>query len=156
MSRKKKENRFDDIDGKAAFIIPLTLLRHPNWINLSPHGNKLIMDLGRQFTGYNNGYLCASWAIMQDHGWNSPTTLHKAMLECEHYGLIVRTQHGSLNKPNLHAFTWRRIDEKPGQPLEMTPTDRPTNAWKDPRVKFVYEKPERSQSHRSRRQRRAA
>lgn len=154
--RKKKNNRFDDIDGKAAFVVPLTLLRHENWINASPYAQALVFSLAAQYTGFNNGYLCSSWSLMKDKGWNSSATLHKAMLECEHYGLIVRTQHGGLHKPNLHAFTWRRIDEKPGKPLEMAPTDRPTNAWKDPRVKFVYEVPKRSQSHRARTQRKAA
>jgi len=138
MTRKRKGNRFDDIDGGAAFVLPLTLLRHENWTRLTPFGSRLILDLGAQYTGFNNGYLCASWSLMKDRGWRSSETLYKAMLECEHYGLIVRTQHGGLNKPNLHGFTWRRIDEKAGHVLEMRPTEKPCNAWKEPRVTFVY------------------
>lgn len=56
MSRKKKNTGWKEIDGKAAFTIPMTLLRHPNMVNLSPYGHKLIMDLGKQYTGFNNGY----------------------------------------------------------------------------------------------------
>lgn len=154
--KKKKDNRFDDIDGKSALVIPMTLLRHPNMVNLSAFGHKLIHDLGTQYTGFNNGYLCASRTVMEPLGWRSTFTLHKTVLELEHYGLIVRTQQGGLNKANLHAFTWRRIDEKVGHPLMIAPTPTASNAWKEPRVKFVYEKPTRGQSHRSNRLKRAA
>lgn len=156
MSRKKKDNRFADYAGKPTFDMPLELLRHPNMAKASPYVHKLIHDLGTQYTGYNNGYLCCAWTLMGEQGWNSPTTLHKAMLECEYYGLIVRTQHGGLNKPNLHGFTWRRIDEKPEKPLTISPTNAPSNAWKEVREKFTYEVPMKSQSHRSRRLKRAA
>lgn len=156
MSRRKTDNRFKDLDGGRAFAIPLTLLRHENWTRLSPYGVKLILDLGTQYTGFNNGYLCAAWSLMADHGWRSSATLYKAMLECEHYSLIVRTQQGGINRPNLHGFTWRRIDEKPDQPLECAPTIRPSNAWKEPRVTFVYELPKRARSRRARFHRKVA
>jgi len=148
VSKKKKNARFEDIDGKAAFVLPLTLIRHENWTRLTPYGNKLIMDLGAQYTGFNNGYLCASWTLMQERGWRSQDTLYRAELEIEYYGLTVRTQHGGLHKPNLYAFTWRRIDEKPGQPLELAPTERPCNAWKEPRVRFVFEEAKRGGTRR--------
>lgn len=148
--KKKKDNRYTDIDGKGAFALPNTLIRHPNMAMLSPYGLKLIVDLGTQFTGFNNGYQCSAWSLMKERGWKSPTTLHKAMLECEYYGLLVRTQSGGRNKPNLHAFTWRRIDEKKEKPLSMIPTREPSNAWKEPREKYVYQKPRRSRSYRSR------
>ena len=147
---KKKDNPFNDIDGKAAFAIPMTLLRHPSMAQLSPYGHKLILDLGTQYTGFNNGYLCASWSLMKDRGWKSSCTLHKAMLECEYYGLLVRTQSGGLNKPNLHAFTWRRINEKADKPLALNPTLKPSDAWKESRQTYVYQKPKRSRSYRSR------
>ncbi|UGB39123.1 hypothetical protein [Frateuria soli] len=152
----KKGSDWKDIDGKAAFVIPMTLLRHPNMAHLSPYGHKLIHDLGKQYTGFNNGYLCAAWSLMEGQGWRSSLTLHKAVLECEYYGLILRTQHGGRNKPNLHAFTWRRIDEKEGRPLQVYPGGAPSNAWKEVREKWVYEPPKVSQSHRSRKLRKAA
>lgn len=139
-SRQKRDNRWSDIDGGAAFIIPLTLLRHPNYIRLSHHSNKLLMDLARQYTGFNNGYLCASWSLMKQCGWHSTGTLQTAVLECEHYGLLIRTQQGGRNKPNLHAFSWRRIDEKPGQPLDRLPTSKPTDDWKGERPVFIAPK----------------
>lgn len=156
MARPKKDNRWNDVDGGSAFVIPYTLLRHPNYRRLSPYGHKLIADLGCQYTGFNNGYLCASFSLMKEQGWHAPMTLHKAAAECEHYRLIQRTQQGSLNKPNLYAFTWRRIDEKPGHPLMVNPTLKPSDAWKEERSDFRFVPKKRSQSHRSRRSRLAA
>lgn len=144
--RKKRDSRWSDIDGGSAFVIPYTLLRHPNFTRLSPYGIKLLMDLARQYTGFNNGYLCASWSLMREAGWNSSHTLRKATLECEHYGLILRTQNGGLNRPNLHAVTWRRIDEKPGRFLEVSPTLAPTDAWKEDREDFKMPAPKSRRS----------
>ena len=148
--KKKKYTPFNEIGKEGALLLPNPLIRHPNMTMLSPYGVKLLIDLGAQFSGYNNGYLCASWSLMKDRGWKSPTTLHKAMLECEYYGLLVRTQSGGLNKPNLHAFTWRRINEKADKPLALNPTLKPSDAWKESRQTYVYQKPKRSRSYRSR------
>lgn len=148
MTHKKKDIRFKDLDGGAAFAMPLTLMRHPNVTLLTPYAIKLIFDLGKQYTGYNNGYLCASWSLMQGEGWRSSFTLHKATLEAEYYGLIKRTRQGGLNSANLHAFTWRRIDAKPDKPLSIGPTTTPSNEWKEPRVRFVYEQRVRVLPHR--------
>lgn len=156
MARKTKDSNWKDIDGGSAFVIPYTLLRHPNMAKLSPYGHKLLLDLGKQYTGFNNGYLCASWSLMKDQGWRSSATLYKTVLECEHYQFIVRTQRGGLNKPNLHGFTWRRINGKEGRPLAIGPGFAPSDAWKQEQPVFVYEAPKRSQSHRSRRQKKAA
>ncbi|MEZ5461087.1 hypothetical protein [Dokdonella sp.] len=130
MTRKKDKGQWKELDGGASFAIPLTLIRHLNFRRLSPHSNKLVLDLGTQYTGFNNGYLCCSWSLMKDMGWNSSNTLRAAMLELEHYRIIVRTQQGGLNKPNLFAFTFRKIDEKRGHDLEIRPTLTPSNAWK--------------------------
>ena len=138
-SKNKKENRWSDIDGGSAFLIPVTLLKHPNFARLSPHGNKLLMELARQYSGFNNGYLCASWSLMKNAGWKSSHTLQKATLECEHYGLIERTRQGGLNRATLHSLSWRRVDEKQGKPLDVMPTIVPSNAWKV--EKALFKKP---------------
>ena len=135
-SKAKKENRWRDVDGGSAFVIPYTVLRHPNFTRLSAHGHKLIHDLARQSTGFNNGFLCASFALMKDQGWRSSETLHRTVKEIEHYRLVVRTQQGGKHKPNLHAFTWQRIDEKKDKPLDIGPTLKPGNEWKDEQPLF--------------------
>ncbi|MEN1927607.1 hypothetical protein WCE37_01140 [Luteimonas sp. MJ250] len=134
---KKKDNRWNDIDGGAAFVMPLTLLRHPNFTRLSPWAVKLVIDLARQYTGFNNGYLCASRTLMKECGWRSSAQLHNAMAELEHYRIIVRTRQGGRNRASLHALTWRRIDDKPNNPLDVGPAIRPTDEWKEDRPEFV-------------------
>lgn len=145
MARPKRNDQWKHVDGGHAFVIPYTLLRHPNFTRLSCHGNKLIMDLGRQYSGFNNGYLCPSWSLMKNCGWSSPTTLRHAYLECEHYRLVVRTRQGGTNKCNLCAFTWWPIHEKPGKDLDVLPTMGPSNAWKEDRP--VFEPPKRQPKH---------
>lgn len=142
MSNKAKASQWADVDGGTAFIIPLTLFKHPNLTRLSPHGLKLLLDLCRQYTGFNNGYLWAGWSLLKDQGWKSKGTLNHAVLECEHYRLITRTKQGGKNKPNYHALTWWRIHEKAKQPLDVGPTIAPGNDWKEAREPF--EKPQRA------------
>ena len=136
MARKRKDNRWNDIDGGKAFTVPYTLLRHPNFYRLSAYGHKLLMDLARQYTGFNNGYLCSSWALMSEAGWNSENTVRKAMRELEHYRLIERTRQGGRNRANLHAFTWRRIDAKANDFLDVSQTMKPSDSWKEERPEF--------------------
>lgn len=151
MAKKKKENRWGEIYGGHAFIIPSDLIRHPNFTRLSPAAHKLLMDVARQYTGYNNGYLCASWALMKDSGWNSPTTLRAAMLELEHYKILTRTKQGGRNQANLHALTWRRIDEPRGSkrvPLDVFPTTAPSNSWLEEQPEFIKASGNRKMSNR--------
>lgn len=137
MAKLKKDNRWDDIKGGNAFIVPVQLLRHPNFARLSPFANKLVMDLARQFSGYNNGYLCASRSLMKDCGWTAPHTLGLAVQELEHYRIIIRSRQGGRNRATLHAFTWRRIDQKADKPLDLHPTMKPTDDWEEIQPDFV-------------------
>lgn len=130
MGKPKKDNRWNDIDGGAAFLIPITLFRHQNFTRLSPWGHKLLMDVARQYSGYNNGYLCASRTLMRPCGWRSTDVLQRAVEELEHYGVLIRTRQGGRNRATLHALSWRRIDDKQNDPLDMRPTLKPTDEWK--------------------------
>jgi hypothetical protein len=128
--KNHKENRFRDIDGGHAFLIPVTLLRHPNLIRLSPQACKMLLDLSRQYSGFNNGYQSAAMTIMAPVGWRSEATIREAVAELEHYRIITRTRQGGRNRCNLFAFTFRRIDEKPEKPLDVRATLAPSNEWK--------------------------
>jgi hypothetical protein len=144
------------LPGGQTFVLPLVLLRHPNYRRLSPFGHKLIIDLACQFTGFNNGFLCTSFSLLKDQGWNSPMTLYKASCEIEHYRLIEKTQQGGMNKPNLYAFTWRRIDEVKGRALDVQPTLQPSHAWKDEQPDFVFKPKTRAKKQRPKAMRKAA
>lgn len=140
MGRKPKPgaDRWTDIKGGMAFVVPVQLTRHESWRLMSPWAHKLVADLSTQYTGYNNGYLCAAWTLMKERGWKSRTTLGKACAELEHYRVIERTQQGGRNRPNLYAFTWRRIDRIEGRPLDVGMTLTSSNAWDAPLAPFRY------------------
>lgn len=98
--------------GKETYFgLPRRVIEHGNFSKLSAYGNKLLIDLGQQYKGFNNGDLCATWVFMNKRGWKSKETLNNALRELEHFGLIVQTQAGGLNRPSLYAFTWRKIDK---------------------------------------------
>ncbi|MGE4072164.1 MAG: hypothetical protein AB7E72_13420 [Lysobacterales bacterium] len=129
MTKSSKSSGWKDIHGGQAFIIPVALLNHSNFRRLTPHAIKLLLDLARQYGGYNNGYLHAGWNRMRKDGWKSPTTLRSAMLELEHYGIISRTKQGGKNSPSLHGFTFRAINAIKGKPLDAPHSPTPSNEW---------------------------
>ena len=106
-----------------------SMIDSPAYISLSSWSAKLIMDLGRQYTGFNNGDLCAPYSLMQHRGWNSPSTLNKALKELQDKGFITLTRQGGRNRCNLYAVTWAKIDECKGK-LDVKPTSAPSNTWK--------------------------
>ena len=132
-----KDNGWAEINGGSAFIIPLSCLRHENMLRLSRHGCKLLLDLGRQYTGFNNGYLCVTPSLLLKQGWSSATTIWEAVAECEHYGLLVKTQQGGRNRPSYYAITWRKINKLENRPpLDASPTLKPSNDWLEPKPRF--------------------
>lgn len=127
--RKRGSERWGDIKGGMAFIVPVQLTRHESWRLMTPWAHKLMADLSTQYSGYNNGYLCAAWTLMKERGWKSRTTLSSAVAELEHYRIIERTQQGGRNRPNLFGFSFRRIDRIDGRSLDVAATPIPSNAW---------------------------
>lgn len=127
--RNRGNDRWGDIKGGMAFIVPVQLTRHESWRLMSPWAHKLVADLSTQYSGYNNGYLCAAWTLMRLRGWNSRTTLARTVQELEHYRVIERTQQGGRNRPNLFAFSFRRIDRIEGRSLDVAGTPKPSDAW---------------------------
>ena len=112
-------------------MLPHACLIHENFIRLSPKAVKLLIDLCVQYNGRNNGDLCAAFTMMKKRGWRSKETLNKAINELVHYGWIMVTRRGGLNKtPNLFAVTFRPIDECDGK-LDIPPTHTAPATWKN-------------------------
>ena len=59
-------------DLGSFFALPHAVLEHENYTRSSPKAVKLLIDLGAQYKGNNNGDLCAAWSLMTARGWNSP------------------------------------------------------------------------------------
>ena len=128
--QNKDESGWKDIHGGCAFIIPLSCIRHESFNHISPKACKLIIDLGRQYSGFNNGYLCVTPSLLMKQGWKSKASIWEAVAECEYYGLIIKTQQGGKNRPSYYAFTWRRINKIPNRPpLDVAATYTSSNDW---------------------------
>jgi len=105
--------------------VPHAVYRSPNWPKLSGNAVKLLIDLGVQYNGNNNGNLTAAQKVLSKHGWPNRTSIDRARDELLHYGFIEKTRQGGLhNGPSLYALTWKPIDEclQAKWPLEAKPT----------------------------------
>jgi hypothetical protein len=120
---------------KGHLGLPKVVIEHGNFTKLTPYGNKLLIDLGQQYRGKNNGDLCATWVFMVERGWKSKDTLNNALRELEYYGLIIQTQAGGLHKPSLYALSWNRVD-KAEKGANWKVGDRP-GTWKQTKKLFV-------------------
>ena len=131
---------------QGAFVaFPCNVLNHPNFINLSAKGTRLLMDICSQLRfkeggPMNNGDLCVTLSVMKNRGWNSNESLRFALAELLYYEFIVITRQGGRNLCSLYAVTWWAINECDGK-LDMQPSRTPSNEWRQPKKK--WERPKR-------------
>ncbi|WP_303900773.1 hypothetical protein [Thiohalomonas denitrificans] len=90
---------------------------------------KLLVDLGAQYRGTNNGDLTAAFSIMERRGWKSKSSLQNALVELLETGWIIKTRQGGRNFPSLYALTFLPIDECGGK-LDRPSTNAPLGWWK--------------------------
>ncbi len=135
MARTREKTKGRKTSG-SFLSLPHKLIESNEFYNLKPSTIKLIINLGAQFRGKNNGDLTTAWSVMEKCGWRSKDTLFRAIKEAEETGFILRTRQGGLNKCNLFAITWHSIDECGGK-LDVNSTRVASNAWKlDPLVQL--------------------
>lgn len=125
-SRAKTKGRSD----KERFTgIPHAVMKHQDWLNLSPNAIRLLIELAMQYNGRNNGDLTAAWTIMKERGFKSQSTLHDAVMCLLELRMLIRTREGRFCNPGkrcaLYALTWQPIDECPGKQLEVGHTRTP-------------------------------
>lgn len=100
--------------GEPFLALPRSVLRSPLFTALSPYALKLLIDLGAQFQGNNNGDLSCAWVLMKPRGWRSEATLHKAKRELLASGFIHQTRQGKRpNTCSLFALTWFALNPSP-------------------------------------------
>ena len=116
-------------DQGSFLALPHSVLDSPEFAALSGRAVKLLLDLGAQYRGSNNGDLCAAWRLMANRGWRSRDTLGKALQELERAGWILRTRQGGRHRASLYALTWRGIDECGGKHDEPS-SPVPSNLWR--------------------------
>jgi hypothetical protein len=128
------KDRYKDAKAKrerGAFLaLPAIVLNSQAYANLSPYAVKLLIDIGCQYKGNNNGDLCAAWKVMKPKGWRSEETLHKAKQELLRAQFIVEMRKG--RRPNvcsLFALTWLKLD--PSDKHDFGPRGFKFGAWKE-------------------------
>lgn len=106
------------------------LFDSPEYAALSVAAKALLIELHRQYNGFNNGDLCAAWSLMERRGIGSRGTVRRAAKELDRKGFVLRTRYGNRSGPNLYALTCFKIDECEGKGLNAKPTKAPLNLWK--------------------------
>jgi len=109
-------------------LLPNAVLHCVKFRQLSSSAVKLLIDIGGQYNGKNNGDLCAAWKVMKPKGWNSEATLNRAKKELLESGFISETRKG--RRPNLcslYGVTWQPLNPDPK--LEVKPFSFPVGAW---------------------------
>jgi hypothetical protein len=106
-------------------------MEHPNYISLSSHAIRLLVEFAYQYKGSNNGDLAMTWGMAFKRGWKSRDTLNNAIRELETKGWIVCTRKGWVGGPTLFALTFHGIDACNGKLTMATPSSVPLGYWKD-------------------------
>ncbi|MDN3523520.1 hypothetical protein [Halomonas ramblicola] len=123
MAKKKPKV---DWGPMGAFSIPKRVMDLEDFRTLSPSAKTVLLALGFQYNGKNNGNLSATHNTMQEWGGMAKATLAKSLRELQDRNLIMKTrqnQHGREGaRCALYAFTWAPIDDCPGKMLDVTPT----------------------------------
>ena len=109
--------------------MPHDVLNSESYASLTAQAVKLLLDLGAQYRGSNNGDLCAAWTLMVKRGWKSKATLYRAIRELEQKGFIYKTRQGGRHCASLYAITWQPIDECGGK-LDVRPTNVALGYWR--------------------------
>jgi hypothetical protein len=126
-----KRARATGRSGTAPFLqLPKHVLGSEAYRSLSGWEVKLLVDIASQFSGKNNGDLGASWTVMKCRGWNSPSTLNKALKGILNAGMIQETRSGGRHRCTLYAVTWRGIDDCKGK-LDVNSTIAPSNLFQN-------------------------
>lgn len=114
--------------GKKAppfFALRHDLLDYPQYIALSDKAKVLLIDICRQYNGFNNGDFCLTLSVMRARGWVSNDTLTRATRELVEAGLLELTRQGGRNKCNLYGLTFMERNECDGK-LDLPPSSTPS------------------------------
>lgn len=123
---KDKREQATGKKGRSGYLnLPAHVINSDAYRGLDGWAVKMLVDIGAQFYGSNNGDLCAPWSILRHRGWRSKGTIDGALSSLLEAGLIEQTRQGGRNRCSLYALTWRPIDECGGK-LDVKPTKAPS------------------------------
>lgn len=105
--KMKKVKNDETLDASNQFVnLPISLINSRDWAVLRPHTVKLLVDIASQYDGKNNGALCASYSVMEKHGWRSKSTLSLAVRSAIKSGFLIVTRPGAGPFPALYAISF--------------------------------------------------
>lgn len=127
----KTRERVKGRKGKGNWLgLPMQVITSDAYNQLGAWSVKLLVDVAKQYNGFNNGDLNAVWSIFKEQGWHSKGTLSRAIKELIDKGFIELTRQGGKNRCSLYAVTWKSIDECKGK-LDVRKTRVASNLWKE-------------------------
>jgi len=129
MARNRLRTKGRSESGRFAGI-PLACMDHENYISLSMPGKVLLMEFCRQYNGYNNGDLTASFSLMNKRGFRSKGTLNRAIKELKKQDWILVSRIGGRHQCNLYALTFHAVNDCKGK-LDIQPTITAPGTWKN-------------------------
>jgi hypothetical protein len=112
--KSKKCREKIDVDGGSWIPLPMAVLNSSAFTNLPFSAKVMLIELVRQISLVNNGFLRASRNMLKPRGWNSQDTITRALKQLEAAGLIFKThQGGRPNRASLYAVTWTSLYPSP-------------------------------------------
>lgn len=83
-------------DASQYLGLGYTMLSSPNFYALKPAAIKVLLEIGRRHTGYNNGRIAASYDDLAGTLHMGKTTVFRACEELEYYGFIKLRKRGQF------------------------------------------------------------
>ena len=124
--------------------IPVVVMESPDYIALGPNAIRLLVEMARQYNGFNNGDLSPSYSLMKPRGFKSKGTLTRAIRELEDAFLLIQTRQGGRNNTaSLYALTWEPIHDLPKKRLSIAPTRKALRTFEFERLNGWPEAKER-------------
>lgn len=119
--RRNKTSR----DGGRFLALPHSLMASESYKNLSHPAVRLLLDIGMQFNGENNGQLLCCMKFLLKRGWNSNDTVLRARRELLDSGFLFETRKGARpNKAAWYAVTWLSLHWIPEMDIERKAFER--------------------------------
>jgi hypothetical protein len=78
---------------------------------LSSSAIRLYVDMRLKLMSFNNGNIEAVFSELRHRGWNSKTTMHRALRELETLGFIERTRQGGIASMSKVCSLYRFTDQ---------------------------------------------
>ena len=119
----------DKRDGDRYLALPHVVIDSPSYRELGYPARALLIDIARQYTGSNNGRLVACAKYLKPFGWNSNSTVTRALVELKEARLLIETRMGMRpNRAAWFALGWYQLDATTG--MDIDPRTFRTGSYK--------------------------